>query len=358
MKQLLLPLLPLILAQAACGALPSDDNKAPVLDTLKGEIRTQTTGLSPRNLRIAMVWHDARGNFTAAEDLAITPRFPAGFQLNLSAPPPASAMISFASDLEPLYKADASTPEAVHAAMGALVAYDDRNGNGKLDLVAAAATDFVDTIVGATSDARVVYIDRMSALAASAVRVAGTDNKLLGDDGSRPVLGYNVVIATTRVSGDSSVRSIAWRTAANAELVMDLTPSPELDGFMCEGYDGSSGAPQNPDGPTPNPDAPILAPGRPGGGTTGGNPDAPPVDPNQAAYYPAPNDPSLACTLDGTAFTYAAPACAEAPPSTPVERACGGDSTSVSNCASPSWSAIRPTPVPANWPCEAISLPE
>src|SRR5262249_16343950 len=107
---------------AACGSLTGHTGSPTVLATVQGAL-TLSADAPPisDNIHIAVIWKTvgAGGPYEVAVDLPVQPVFPSRYVLQLTEPPPASAMI-------PNNQGD---PE-LSVAEGVLVAYEDLNGNG------------------------------------------------------------------------------------------------------------------------------------------------------------------------------------------------------------------------------------
>jgi hypothetical protein len=188
----------------ACGSLDGNASVAPTLATLSGNIAVAASATPPAggDIRVAVVWRGLlAGQVDVAEDLPVSAlTFPASFQIQLDVPPPTSAMMSGETVVElfepQLLEAPPTqcmvgvpcvVPEAGPApvldfqvAGGEVVAYLDKNGNGKLDLVPTGADNYVDEIIGTNEDLWLVYFQ-------------GTlpSPEMLDASGS-PTLGYNL----------------------------------------------------------------------------------------------------------------------------------------------------------------------
>lgn len=210
-----------------CGNLDGHTGTQQPLATIQGSLDAQGGFSAPGNdVRIAVVWIDAVNGFSVSEDLPIQPVFPSSFVIQLTAPPPASAMI---------------TESSIQVAQGVVVAYEDLNGNGKLDLVAADAGQFIDKIVGANPSMDIVY-------------VAGTiPADLLPDSGQvgTPQSGYNLFqMGTCVVTPDAGLDEAgAHPLTCDSQWFPMSTPydltvseSPKQNEIMCQGYGaGTSG---------------------------------------------------------------------------------------------------------------------
>jgi hypothetical protein len=324
------------LLACACGSLDANTGVTPTLATIKGQLVNSTSEADPDSIRIAMVWQAGDdGSFNVAVDLPVQSVFPASFTIALDSPPPASAMID-AEDFFGIPEATAPTgaagkakrrhaaprgPEAggdAEVAVGAVVAYDDENGNGKLDLVATGASGYVDKILATLPSSVVVYVQK-------GTLPAGAADAL----GNLPSEGYNVyttcdasVTATpspgsicTSVSdaGPPAAACPAWGSISTP-ITLSVSTDPSVNQLMCEDLSGTSSSTGSGSGSS------QILPGRP---TT----------------YPSPCDLYLACAADGSSYVYTT--C-----DTVSEGICEGTNTT---CTSVSYGRLDP--VPSDWPC-------
>src|SRR5882672_9906697 len=126
---------------AGCSApFAGNPDTYPTLATVQGRLAVDSGFTAPTsNTRVAVLWFSAsKGQYKEAIDLPVQPVFPSEFQLELREPPPLE-MFDPVNDA-PGYR----------LAYGALVAYEDWNQNGKLDLVDGTSPNFVDRIIGAS----------------------------------------------------------------------------------------------------------------------------------------------------------------------------------------------------------------
>jgi hypothetical protein len=259
------------------------------------------------DVRIAVVWLTQSGGYSVSEDLPVQPVFPSSFVIQLTSPPPAAAIVS---------------QGGAQLAAGVVVAYEDLNGDGMLDLVPSDAGSFIDKIVGANPDVYVAYIS-------GPVPADATGNGVLG----APSSGYNLLQSGTcqatmpggatpdadaGAGPDSGNCAPAW-LPIDTPYDMTLTSNPQVNEIMCQGYgqmgSGSTGAGSSGAWDVAQQGAPI-----------GG--------------YPAPGAPGLVC--DGaTSYAYS-PACVEQQTSL---------CTSIEVCQSTSTVELGGAAPPAGWPC-------
>jgi hypothetical protein len=119
---------------AACGSLDGSPGKPSVLTTVTGELSLTASAPSmPDHVHVAIIWQTSiPGEFNVAEDIPVEAVFPSQYVLRLTDPPPAAVFVSYGP---------------IRYANGVVVAYEDLNENGKLDLVPDDAGAFIDRIV-------------------------------------------------------------------------------------------------------------------------------------------------------------------------------------------------------------------
>jgi hypothetical protein len=331
-----------LVALAGCGSLSTKTNSDPALATIQGQLVNPDSVAVTGNVRVAVVWQAASG-FNVAEDLPLQPVFPSSFTIQLDDPPPASAMTSsadffgggaaapttgtgvaptgpngaVASQDKPL-AAPLSSPTSSDAevALGVVVAYVDKNGNGKLDLVPTGADGYVDQILATNTSELVIYVQ-------GTIPTTAVDEK-----GNLPEEGYNLysgcdvalpyspspgsICANPPDAGPPQPTCYLQWLAITSPITLSVANDPQVNSIMCQTTPGGS--------ETVGATEPL--PGRP---TT----------------YPNPCDPNLGCAPDGSSYTYGS--CQTVPTGI-----CEG---TQENCTSVSYS--RPSPAPSDWPCLA-----
>jgi hypothetical protein len=253
MKTAFHPILLLLASGAvACGSLSSKTDEPSTVAMVRGELQNPRSLATRGDLRVAIVWTapsiafdstaqvvvrsgaDATEDLSTkhtAEDVAISPIFPSNFALELKTLPPA---VSF-WETYPDFK----------AVLGTVVAYEDKNRNGKLDLVERDATEFVDRII-AVSRQELVYIE--------GVMPPPEAFPYPGTDGSRPKVGFNWQTLGQcpnrgRVNTSCDTFFRLW-TPIEAGLTMSVQDDPQASRLMCRAtndYIDSADAFFNPD---------------------------------------------------------------------------------------------------------------
>jgi hypothetical protein len=358
-----------VLGLLACGGLDANPNDKAPLATIVGELSNpgNVMASSASNVRVALLWgrdDNDFGSFQASTDLPVQPVFPSKFQIALRDAPPAAMMYNpfdkraASSDppvvgpgpmpapdqgggsggvapapkgLQPQNHNDAPDPQLANlrVALATVVAYEDRNGNQKIDPVEYDATGFVDRIVAANPDLLVVYFDG----------VVPASDRLKDGNGQMPKSGYNVYrpgkapcgqdaidrtpsgAPNVPVPEDCTGSPSAWLPMSTL-FELKLTDSPEVNQWMCKNAKVGDGV------------GVII----PGGVPQQGRP----------AQYPTSTDPKLKCYSDGSGYSYGLnPVC-----TTTYRGVCIGNQTTCVGGDSVIELWFRPDPVPADWPCK------
>jgi hypothetical protein len=370
-------------ATLACGSI-DDPNKKKPLAVLEGQLTQASTAQSAApaaatSVRIAVVWAavDGRG-YKSTQDIPAEAVFPSKFRLELTEPPPESAMISRGTSKQ----GDGPPPDPPQAgpspapapappqgggsggvpgakstgvrpmdstkgwpadfavAVGSVVAYEDKNGNGKLDLVDDGATSYIDRILGANEKMLLVYTEGSHFPA-----------ELTAPNGTTPSLGYNLMnLGEPCAAGEATDRATTDQGGAAGRgsppppcdasnqggwlpmttlYELPLTADPRFGKIMCksssffgEGGSGGGDAIYESD---------VYYPGKPV--TPGPGPDG---------KYPAKNDPNVYCQDGGRVYSYTK--CEEI-----SQGLCKG--TIVSCTSSLHGFPAGATTPPADWPC-------
>jgi hypothetical protein len=359
----------------ACGSLDANIDHAPALAEIKGTVVNPDSLPVNGSVRVAVVWRTTSpGRFNVAEDLPVQPVFPSAFTIQLDGPPPADVMISLAASASsppPSSSTSAGGGPAGDAqagggggpvdeaglamqslrtldvpgasstgqyAIGTVVAYIDRNGNGKLDLAAPDAGAYIDQVVATNIETSIFYFQGpIPGLAHQNPHNAAVEGYNLLDEppcNLMPAAPSNVMnmfgwppnaaCASTADAGAQPEAGTPVGPCAQASwlpistpLVLTVATAPEISQVACENG-----------GPSTQPGA---------SGAAGG---AGPFDPSvQPAQYPDPCDPNLLCASDGSNYFYLT--C-----TTVNEGLC---LPSYTDCTSVGYA--RPTPAPAAWPC-------
>jgi hypothetical protein len=177
----------LALAGAGCGRLSGDTGSPSTLTNIHGTVTSDSASTPPASLATAIVWFGMSADHSfheSADSVPVSGGFPASFGIALTDIPPASAMVDFSTVF-------ADSPDVgatgVHVALGFVVAYDDLNGNGRLDIVDPGASQYVDRVEG-VADRIIFYLDQ----SVPDSLVTSPQFTALGIDGSKPQKGYNL----------------------------------------------------------------------------------------------------------------------------------------------------------------------
>ena len=304
------------LAAVACGETPADPAQVMPLAVVNGTISNPDSLSVQGTLRTAIVWYNLDSQktqvYAVAQGVEVTPQFPAGFTLSLSDPPPAAAMtmLDYSEDKE-------SAP--VRGAFGQLVAYEDRNGNGQLDVVKRGDGAYIDRIVGSVdgkgfsddTTAIVVWFDTQD-VAAAAQYMASTD-------GSKPSAGYNVF--RIGFNEDPNLNNTTSWVSAEQPLQLVLRSDAEVQRLMCNDNLDEELVSED---VLPDDESQI------------------PTGPGPDGVWPASDDPHLGCQVTATGQVYGYYQCAIT-----KEEVCH----TVKSCTYTYWRKPADPEAAAGWPC-------
>ncbi len=325
------------LGLVGCGQLEGDTDRLPVIATIHGQLSNPDGYAAGTNMRVAIVWGAETGDVRVSQDVQVQPVFPSQFRLDLRELPPSDAMRvpdddrngpDGPSTCTPGYDpssgkpppapgtttlCDATPPDRdspppppapppstriqsddwrgakpsdpFKIAVGTVIAYEDLNGNGRLDLLDQSATQAIDRVVGVNRDLFIIYVEGKPVgdvaelgLSAGFSLLAATYCSDSEDAEPRVATGGTSVIPEDKPSCGSAPKVLAIGTM----FTLPLTASPQLSSFMCRGKGSFS-------------DLTTTAP------KTGGVAPAPATSPSS---FPKPTDPSLYCRVDGNSYSY------------------------------------------------------
>jgi len=225
--------------------------------------------------------------FKSSHDISVEAVFPSRFRLELKDLPPASAMVAAGSERQPDPTEDnplstqvKTYPRTADAhgkyAFGSIVAYEDKNGNGRLDLLSPDAPE-IDRVLGVNDALVLVYLEGDTSSAS-----------ILGANGT-PVKGYNLLRTPACVAKKSTDGAAptpcdpgTWLPISTL-YELPLTAEPQLAAVMCADPDGSSSVSATKSN---------VKPGQP-------LPPAPGPD-----GWPKKDDENLVCASDGKSYAY------------------------------------------------------
>lgn len=289
------------MASVHCGnGVSSTAERPSTLATIEGQV-VNPAGIALASggaFRVAIVWSvpstqdGGARRLRVAQDVPVNPVFPASFSLALSEPPPDDAMFS-----------PNPTVPTFRVAEGALIAYQDKNGNGALDLVDPTAPSAIDAVLATDRDLTMVYIEGTP----SGATFAGVADS----NGRTPVTGFNfydIVHCSNQPCDDG----FQWESVATP-VNLAVSNSPSLSSLMCSAEAGSSTSTSV----------------------------ASPVVGTFPATFPSPGDPNLICSNGGRTYSL---------------RSCQENATSVcaetsSSCQVVSYQLAIGQAAPAGWPC-------
>jgi hypothetical protein len=297
--------LALVAPSFACGDLGDDQSKPPLV-VIEGQLQQQASvAVEPPSsaaVRVALVWQTGSSGFKTSVDVETIAEFPSKFRLALNDPPPAVAMTSGASSEaatpteNPLIGDDVVVPPQPRVqpknvgdgsgtswAIGTIVAYEDRNGNGQLDLVEADQPE-TDRVLGANKNLLVVYVESAAG--------DGHDLATFFDASAEPARGYNLLQRTPcearkKATGTDDPPPAPCRKFSGEWLplttlyALPLSAAPELAEMMCRSSEGSTTIAR----PTDQTPVPVD--------------DLPPIESGQR-----PTKDQVRCAPDGRSFTY------------------------------------------------------
>jgi hypothetical protein len=257
---------------------------------------------------VAIVWSVVSSSGTSTElrvarDVAVTPVFPAQFELDLTEPPPAEALNTIMGNSSLKY------------AYGSIVAYEDVNKNGTLDLVDPNAPNPIDRVLASPPYDSIVYLQGN----APSLGANGVD-----DNGAKPTAGFSFY----------EVQPLGEWACSGGPITDGVTPNPPCPGFLWKGIDTSITLTLSND-PTLSQ---FLCGKDPRGGASTGSPTPSNLS-DFGGSLPVRSDPNLACAADGSWFTYTK--CTPTSASTICNL--------QEQCTSLSYAL--PSTKPADWPC-------
>jgi len=229
MKRPLIGFPTLLALLEACGTA-AGPSYGPPLTTFNGTIASSSVA-TPAIVHVALVWKILSGPhpsyFGTAQELGVRAEFPASFHLDVKNLPPPEAM----KVVDPAKV----RPGGVTAfALGALVVYEDTNGNGKLDLLPIDAPTSVDRFLGTPEGLEIIYLEGGGI--AKNPQAPPTD-----EDFVEHFAGFNLIVEPELAflePGCSSCERTAirpWTRLDNsANLTIALTADPQLARALCD----------------------------------------------------------------------------------------------------------------------------
>jgi hypothetical protein len=208
-------LLSLLLTLAGCGGVVTPDHEGEPLVTLEGQMNPTPDARIDGEVRLALVWYpqwmaadDTEGTQSGpqhivTEDVIYQGSFPANYRFHIYRPPPAEALAPLGNGLQG------------KGAFGILLAYQDGNGNAKLDTIPTEGTP-ADRVIGSS----LLGTDERSTFALLYVTTEQPAHTRL-----KP--GFNLIQAVNGEAGEV--------VPLNTRLPLSLTQGgPLFDAFVCE----------------------------------------------------------------------------------------------------------------------------
>ncbi len=206
--------LSLLITLAGCGGVVGPDHPGEPLLTLEGQMNAEPGASLPTQVRLAFVWYpqwlaaesptgmETTGQQIITEELVYQGSFPANYRFHLYRPPPDTALAELGEGLQG------------KGAFGILLAYEDKNGNGKLDPIALEGAP-VDRVIGSS----------LLGNARAAFAVVYVTQEQRAETGLKP--GFNLIQA---VNSDTSAV-----VPHSTPLPLSLgSGGPIFDAFVCE----------------------------------------------------------------------------------------------------------------------------
>lgn len=354
---------------AGCGQLEGDPNRLPVLATIQGQLSNPEGYAAGSNMRVAIVWGAETDDLRVSQDVPVKPVFPSQFRLDLRELPPMDALRvpddgsshhqkpNGPSDCAQGYDSSSGKPPPTSStlcddgppmagpgptpalpspttriqsddwraatasdpfklALGTVIAYEDLNGNGQLDLIDEGATQAVDRVIGVNRDLFVVYIEGTPSSSGDVAQLGLKPGFSLLKLEACPVLAGMATSGTVVPEDGNSCDATPKVLAISTLFTLPLTASPKLSSFMCKGQGSFTGLTSAGGAAAPAPAATSKSP----------------------SVYPMPTDPSLHCRGDGTSYSYT---------DCPTPKLCGGDTLCTTTLVQ------RTATASGQWPCPA-----
>lgn len=211
----------------ACGSV--EEGKYPT-KSYTAEISNPSSLPITNDLRVAVVWgtRTSTGNtYQASQDIALGISGVGSFTIDLFQAPPAAVLMK-SNMLNEEFPDDGTM-----LGIGTPVVYEDKNGNGKLDMIATGATAPVDAIVGADARLLIFYVDGQA--------VPTWLNSLQGLDGQLDV-GFNLVNVPKLCLGSDCEKVNSKIYSPGDTFSLPLIADPRLNEIMCIESKGSTGS--------------------------------------------------------------------------------------------------------------------
>lgn len=288
------------LALAACGS--TEDTPFPTKSYTAEVSNSAGVTVSP-SLRVAVVWGNVAKNgntYQVSQDVPLGLTGVGSFTLDLVQPPPAALLMT-------TNQVNEERPnDGTLFGLGSPVIYEDKNGNGKLDMVAPGTSQPVDAIVGADARLLIMYIDATTVPAWLASPASNDDFE------GQLTVGFNLVHIPEFCFASDCPEDKAKVYQPGESFSLPLTADPRLNAMMCSKASGSSTGSSG-----------VI-------NMENAKPDA----------YPTAEN--VTCDSDGD--SYSETTCAAT-----IEGLCEGEHT---ECMTRVWNVPDPANPPQDWPCK------
>lgn len=219
----------------ACGSgLPPSEHQGRTLAILNGTVTNPSQLQIPSGARIAIVWRtNQRGSlseyFQISQEFTIQTQFPFKFKLDINLLPPKQAMQARKDTVcldNPVPGDDENCKNTKNIefqyALASIIVYEDKNGNGKLDLL-NTSSGTVDRVLGIPENVMVAYVE-------------GTPPVIHTDDNSKLTKGFNLLQFPKEYRARPDLYGLPYEKVLPADTSIDiqLKNDPTLSRYICE----------------------------------------------------------------------------------------------------------------------------
>ncbi|MBK05572.1 MAG: hypothetical protein CL920_25640 [Deltaproteobacteria bacterium] len=225
----------LLTTLVACGTgIPTEEYPGKSLTVLNGTVTNPSNLTLSSGVRIAIVWRNfSRGNiadyFQISQEFQVKTEFPFQFKYDINKLPPQQAMSSRTEDicLDANPTGDDEDCKNTKSyqykyVLGSIVVYEDKNGNGKLDLLNTQNDKVIDRVLGVPANTMLAYIE-------------GDAPPIKTQDNSQLTKGFQLIqLQADARTGFGLQHAIDKVLSKDTKLDIKLTKTPELSRYICE----------------------------------------------------------------------------------------------------------------------------